>query len=273
MSRFTVLRVEVDSDVVERVLGLTPGVEVVEGFDAATEGRTPPAGEPDTGDSDDEREPADGEQADDAGRPAGATPDGDLADGGSLLREYGLLGVGVSFVMLGIATVGIWWYRRRQRGTDDGEYGPAPEPTAFETHERTPRETPSTPTETDDESTPEETEDRSLSIVSPDDGDGEAEEGDDESAASDDETVADDDASDGPADRDDVEWTTKWDSGESDAETAERDVDEDADADADEAVDREGPRASESVDVAPLLGVAFIAVSGAVARWVSGDEQ
>jgi hypothetical protein len=259
MSRFTVLRVEVDSDAVERVLGLTPGVEVVEGFDAATQGRTPPAGEPDTGDSDDEREPAD-----DAGPPTGAT-----SDGGSRLREYGPLGVGVSFVMLGIAIAGIWWYRRRQRGTDDGEYGPAPEPTAFETHERTPRETPSTPTETDDEPTLEETEDRSLSIVSPDDGDGEAEEGDDESAASDDETVAADDANDGPADRDDVEWTTKRDSGEPDAGTAERDADEDADG----AVDREGPRASASVDVAPLLGVAFIAVSGAVARWVSGDEQ
>jgi len=66
-------------------------------------------------------------------------------------------------------------------------------------------------------------------------------------------------------DREDVEWTTKW-------ETEPRPgTDESEDADVSEP-DEDESHTSESIDVAPLLGIAFVAVTGAVVRWVRGSD-
>jgi hypothetical protein len=236
MSSYTFLRVEVDSSVVERVLGLTPGVEVVDEFDTENKRRAP-----------DERERTTDHQAedssDDDGLVSRATPDGDLPEEGSAVREYGLLGLGVSFVMLRFATVGIWWYRRRSSGSKETEIDSEFErPTETRTTETTAVEhdppSPGTVDDTDhgeESDTTEKTDDESLSTVSP------------------------------AADREDVEWTTKWDQNPS--EPDEESDSEDMDA------EEPSPRASESVDVAPLLGVAFIAISGAIVRWLQGGDQ
>ena len=300
MSRFTILRVEVDSDVVERMLDLTPGVEVVEGFDDAED-----LGPRDDADSirDEVGSTHDGPADDDDGLLENATPDGDLLDEGSPIREYGLLGVGVSFVMLGIATVGIWWYRRRQSDeTPDEEFGGATDtgPTTFETTHRGPSESPvdtdtgtgtvldtddDTAETTDSDSTPEptatdtaqetpsSTDEDSLSIVRPeetDTDDGTNEDEATETADSDEDAPTEDESDDHATrseDREDTEWTTKW-----DTSPAEPESDDDDTETASEAEEPTRP-ASDSVDVAPLLGVAFLAVSGAVARWVKGGDQ
>lgn len=257
MANYTFLRVEVDSSAVERILGLTPGVEVVDEFDADTGERAPT----------DERERTTDRPAevpsDDDGLVSRATPDGDLLEEESAVRKYGLLGVGISFIMLGFATVGIWWYRRRNSGEEvtegDTEFEPPTETrTTAVTTETTAveHERPSSPTETDETA---DEDDESLSIVSPTD-DSDTEE---DVEADTEETV---ETADEPAgrtdDRDDVEWTTKWE------QKPRESTEEPESADADEP----SPRTSESVDVAPLLGVAFIAISGAIVRWLQGDQ-
>ena len=175
MSKFTVFRVDVDSDVLERALGATPGVEVVDSHAA---------------DSEPEPGAADPAEPSDDGLLDSVRPEGELLDveTTSAVTEYGLLGLGVSLVVLGIATVGIWWYRRRN--SDHGE----PQ-TEFE------RGT------------------------------------------------------------DPVGLSTAAGTAESDEPTS--DIGDDLTGE---------PRAAESVDVAPLLGVAFLAVSGAVVRRVQGEQ-
>jgi hypothetical protein len=262
MSKYTFLRVEVDSAVVERVLGLTPGVEVVETLDDGREDAPVSS-------------PAD---EDDEGLVGTATPDDELVAEGSPLREYGLLGVGVSFVMLGIATVGIWWYRRRAgAGSDDAETPPPA--TEFETPDEPATPAPSTTGPSVDEPSEQEPE-RPDSLSLDLDGDDEAE---DERENEDGDDVADSTATE-PAgrreetdergerdERGDVEWEPKW----SDS-PPEPSIDADADADADEdGTDEEPdePRPGESVDAAPLLGIAFIAVTGAIVRWAQGGTD
>lgn len=271
MSRYTFLRVEVDSDVVERVLGLTPGVEVVETLDGERDGDdTPPTSSVD-------------------GPLAGMRPSGDTLDEGSAVREYGLLGVGIAFVTLGIATVGIWWYRRRsgdESSDESGESETPPPATEFES----PGE-PSTPAPADvgggpgDDDTDDETdagadvdaETDELNLVldrDEEDGGTGAEMDDDDSET--DEARTDDGDTDTDAepagrseDREDVEWEPKWSDSppEPSIDTAEVEDGDDDTEDIDE------PRSGESVDAAPLLGIAFIAVTGALVRWAKGESD
>lgn len=261
MSSYTFLRVEVDSSVVERVLGLTPGVEVVDEFDTDSGERAP---------SDERERPTDQrtEDPDDDGLVSRATPDGDLLEEESAVRKYGLLGVGLSFIMLGFATIGIWWYRRHNSGgseetESDTEFEPSTETrTTAVTTETTAveHERPSSPTETDETA---ETDDESLSIVRPsDDSDTAEDAGEDGEDA-----VETDEAPGRTDDRDDVEWTTKWDQKPRESTEEPESVEPDA------GPDEPSPRTTESVDVAPLLGVAFIAISGAIVRWLQGGDQ
>jgi len=131
MGRYTFLRLEVDSDVVSRVLGPLPGVEV------ADEGRL--AG--DERREKEERRPTETDDASESPPPAAwaaeesedgildrVKPDEECIDEEktSTVRTYGLLGAGVSFILLGVATIGIWWYKRRQGGETTGSETPPP---------------------------------------------------------------------------------------------------------------------------------------------------
>ena len=279
MKRITVLRVEADSGPLARLLATLPGVEAVETLPEPTEDASA-AETPTTGDTTPTETAADsgtvstgtsaapgptettrtgeagGHQAtDDSSGPVNrvtpdsgltgtVTPETDVPDEGkaSLLREYGLLGAGVSFVVLGIATVGIWVSRRR---SGDGESETPP--TAFEP-ETTASGTPAPSGETDPMSPATESESDTTTG-------GTAE----------------------PAgrtedNRDEVEWTTR-DTGP--ARETRDSFDPDTETTAEPAGDDEtGPRPGESLDPAPLLGVAFVLLSGALVRWLqSGEDQ
>lgn len=227
MGSYTFLRVEVDADILERMLDPLPGVEVVE---SASEGQ-------DDAQSDGPAKQAtDESQAEDDGL-IRALPDGEFPDEGSPVREYGLLGVGVSFVMLGAATVGIWWYRRQSTdGPPEAETPPPATTVDSETSASGPVTAPSTPSTEPTESS---------TVLDA------AEESEDD-------------------DNDDIEWTTR---GGSEPTEPTDSSDERPDSDDEPVVTGEDRRPSESVDVAPLLGVAFIAVSGAIVRWIQGTES
>lgn len=233
MRSITVLRVEADSGVVGRVLGKLPGVEVVESVESVEADEATPT-EQDSPESVpiEEAEDSDGLLAGVApedGIGETVTPETDLVDEdtASLVRQYGLLGAGVTLVLAGVASVGAWVYQRRKAG--EAETPPPAEP--FEP-EPTVGETPAPSGASD-----------TVEPVSP------ATEPDDESAGR------------VEGDRTDVEWTTR-------DRTA-----FDADTDEDEEIEPAEPRPGESVDPAPLLGVAFVALSGALVRWLRAGED
>lgn len=228
MGSYTFLRVEVDADILERMLDPLPGVEVVE---SASEGQ-------DDAQSDGPAKRATDEpEAEDDGL-IGAVPEPELPDSGSPLREYGLLGVGVSLVMLGVATVGIWWYRRRN--ADESPEAETPPPaTTVDGDSDTP-----SPDTTPSPSPSMEPTDSSTVLDETDESEG-------------------DDA--------DIEWTTRG--GSEPTEPAESAGPEPTDSDDEPVPTADNRQPSESVDVAPLLGVAFIAASGAIVRWIQGTES
>jgi len=224
MSRFTVYRTDLDSPRLARALRSLPGVSVEgDGTTASDDGTAPPT------------------DADDGTIP---TPDIDVG-GDSLVRRYGLLGLGVSLIGLGVSTVGLWLYLRRR---DDGESETPPPADGV-----TGASMPGTPSPAEPDSVPDGTNARTddLSIVTPE------AEAEPESAP----------AGRTEGDRSDVEWTTKDRSAENESD----ETPSEPDAGADE-TSEDGPGGS--VDAAPLLGVAFVAVTGAVVRWLqSGDEN
>ena len=105
MSEYTVVRIDVDADIVRRAARAVPGIEVPVEFDPDTKRVTPFPGETDA-------------TADDADAPADTDDTGQSGRIRALIREYGLLAAGVAMVGAGVATAGLWWYRRRNR--DDG---------------------------------------------------------------------------------------------------------------------------------------------------------
>ncbi|PSP83690.1 hypothetical protein BRC96_07680 [Halobacteriales archaeon QS_6_64_34] len=143
----------------------------------------------------------------------------------SVVKTYGLLGLGISMMMLGIATVGIWVYLRRK---GDGDESETPPPAAgLDTGE--PAATGLSASETDERPH------------------GRTE-----------------------GDRSDVEWTTRDTTPESESATDDEPAVEDITA---PATDEAESRPTEPVDAAPLLGAAFLAVTGAVVKWLqAGDE-
>jgi len=232
MRSITGYRVTVSSDRLARVVGAVPGLAV---------------------------ETAASEESDEAGAPAPDEADDGLRErvplpeegAASAVKRYGLLGLGASMIALGIATVGLWVYRRRKSDSDETP-PPASEVGTVEPSP-SPGPTPSTGEAGEIDETgpsPDETE---LSIVTPDD-------------------------EEGPPfgrteDRTDVEWTTRDRTEAADEDETVDETEPGATADEPETGDDETTRAGESVDVAPLLGVAFVAVSGAVVRWLQGDED
>ena len=257
MSDFTALRVSIESDAVATALDALPGISVVNPGDRPDSGRVDllPGG-----DTDDSSESSD--------TPGGVTETPFEPEEGAppAWREYALLGVGAALVTVGIATVGIWWYRRRSGdGTDEWspEAGETPAPIDPETADGS----------TADAGTPSDAEMIDPERAAIDDDERVPTDDDDDT---DGQTVLGDEMPDVDAeppsrseDRDDVEWTTRTDPVS--PEPDEPDVESATESDASEpAAD---PR--DQIDVAPLLGVAFLAVSGAVVRWVqrAGDAE
>jgi len=229
MRSITVYRVTVSSDRLARVVGAVPGLAV---------------------------ETAASEESDEAGAPAPDEGDDGLRErvplpeegAASAVKRYGLLGLGASMIALGIATVGLWVYRRRKSDSDETP-PPASEVGTVEPSP-SPGPKPATGEIDETEPSPDETE---LSIVTPDD-------------------------EEGPPfgrteDRSDVEWTTRDRTETADEGETVDGTEQGATAEEPEPSDDETSRPGESVDVAPLLGVAFVAVSGAVVRWLQGDED
>ncbi|WP_277540447.1 hypothetical protein [Haloarcula laminariae] len=235
MSKFTLYRADIDSPRVARVLGAVPGVAV--GADEGAEADDEPGPPTAPGGSDE----------DEGLRDRIPSPGTDIVGEGdaSVVKTYGLLGLGVSMVALGIATVGIWVYRRQS-----GDESETPPPAEVDTGETAPTATPAPSTsgpesrvaDTDpDPATP------SPSIAQPDEKPkprGRAE-----------------------GDRTDVEWEAR------DAEPASEPETTDESAIQESAERGDGARPAESVDAAPLLGLAFLAASGAVVQWLqTGNE-
>ncbi|WP_324663051.1 hypothetical protein [Haloarcula sediminis] len=225
MSKFTLYRADVDSPRLARVLGTVPGIAVGdEGTDDRGVGAEPAPDESDDGGLE-ERVPL---------------PETDVD--ASVVKTYGLLGLGVSMVMLGIATVGIWVYRRRNG--DSGESETPPPTTGVDTDGTAPPagETERAASEPEP-STPE------PSLVIPD------------------EEPASETAPHGrtEGDRSDVEWEPR--------ETSEPEPVETPDEPAEPKTVEDDARPTESVDAAPLLGLAFLAASGAVVQWLQGGDE
>jgi len=225
----TFLEVEVERDTVASVLDAVPGVAVV---DDATDVSTPAPAE------------SDGAESSGPG----------LTDRlRSLWRQWGLLGTGLSLIALGVATAGLWWYRRRNAAPTDqdasewatespGETPPPAEPTV---DTPSPTDTDFEPTaaaeDADDTSTPG-TQETALATEMPQTEPGYRRQdsgGDTEPAGA-------------------AESATETDTLEQ-AET------EPSETDADE-------RPEEKIDPAPLLGAAFLILSSALGRWATRDR-
>lgn len=229
----TLLEVEVERDAVASVLDAVPGVAVVD--DATVP--TPP--------------PAESDEADGPG----------LTDRlGSLWRQWGLLGTGLSLIALGAATAGLWWYRRR--GADGGggesteEYasdwaaqsrGETPPPAEQAPDTPSPTDTDLEPTapagDVDDTPTPETRQTALASETLP--GRSEQRRRDTERSG-----VAESAAGVDAPERDETER------GEAGGEETEAD---------------ERPEAK--IDPAPLLGAAFLVLSSALGRWATRDRS
>ncbi|MDS0281207.1 hypothetical protein [Haloarcula onubensis] len=251
MSKFTLYRADVDSPRLARVLGKVPGV-AVGGEQAASEREAHRASERSRGDGEEPRDAPDepaapgasDESEDDGLRETVPVPETD-ADAKSAVKTYGLLGLGVSMVALGIATVGIWVYRRR---TGDGESETPPPSTGLDA-DATVSPAPSTATD----------ETESDTVLSRP-----GEQSDEE---------AEPERGRIEGDRTDVEWTTRDTTPDEEPEATPSELEPSAPGPAEPSADEDRARPTESVDAAPLLGAAFLALSGAVVKWLqSGGE-
>ena len=245
MGRFTIYRADVESPRLARAVAKVPGVAVTgdDGAVRATDDGTAPPTAPEGSGDDGRREKV-------------PVPKTDVVDAEktSTVRTYGLLGLGVSMVVLGIAAVGIWAYRRRKGDGDESGTPPvggaaggppaattpsavgsersATEPSMAETGASTPALSTARPAEPADGGT---------------EPSGRAE-----------------------GDHTDIEWTTRDttpaapSAGESNEPTAGA---TEPDAGEDES------RPTGAVDAAPLLGAAFLALSGAVIKWLRTDAD
>ncbi|EMA29827.1 hypothetical protein [Haloarcula japonica] len=231
----TFLEVEVERDAVASVLDAVPGVAVVDDVTAA----------PSPG-------PAGPDRAEDSGP--------DLTDRlGSLWRQWGLLGTGLSLIALGAATAGLWWYRRRNAAETD--VGSTDEDTSEWATER-PNETPppaeptvGTPSPTDTEFEPpaavEETEDTPT-------------------------PEAEETALAGERPQTESEYRQQDSGGDTEpagvaGSATETDTLEQAETEPTETDTDERPEAK--IDPAPLLGAAFLILSSALGRWATRDRS
>lgn len=242
----TFLEVEVERDAVASVLDAVPGVAVV---DDATAVSTPPPTGPDSADE--------------------SQPDGPgLTERlGSLWRQWGLLGTGLTLIGLGVATAGLWWYRRRNADRPGSE---STDEYASEWATDSPGETPP-PTESTVD-TPSPIDSGFEPSASEDDAeDTPAADTDDTPTPGTRETALASEAT--PTESEDRQRDTGLETAQSDVAGFETETDafgEDETA-ADETDTDERPEAK--IDPAPLLGAAFLILSSAIGRWTTRDRS
>lgn len=262
MSDSTILRLDVDSDVLRRAGRVVPGVEVPDGDDGA-----PPMSP----------EPAADEGLGERLR--------------SLWDDWGLLGVGVSLVGAGAATAGFWWYRRRNR-TPETEFDPSPADALGDTAPHSAVDVGPTSTDVGPGTVPNPDGSPGSTAVETAETSGAAEQSTETDTA---ETAAasDDHEDTDVTERDDTETDTQSDEdGTAEPPSTEPEIDVDLDdaSDADggdiesdtdlddtepdgEGDEEDPSRAGGSLEKGPLLGVAFLALTGAVVRWLRGDRS
>ncbi len=232
MSKFTLYRADIDSPRLARALDRVPGVAVESDLSGDRRGDETP------GASDSDATPTVEKEG---GGLSGKVPlldtDGISGAQSSTVKTYGVLGLGVSLITVGVATVSVWVYRQQSGSESESETPPA---TGVET------DRPTAPGSVATESPA----DKPVSVVGPD-------------AESDPEPSG---RTEG--DRSDIEWTTRDTTREAAPETEESDA-----CAAGEVATETDPHPAESVDAAPLLGAAFLAVTGAVVRWLQTDDQ
>ncbi|MFC7249720.1 hypothetical protein ACFQJ5_07710 [Halomicroarcula sp. GCM10025324] len=266
MRDYTVLRVDVDFGPATRVLRKVPGVSVGDDHEesAAEEevplqdesqrpspGETPPPSEPDVD------EPFDPDDQGDGGLTDRLPP---------VVREWGLLVVGVLFLLVGVASGALWWLRRRNAGSEASADGLSAvdrfdEPVDEWRPERDADDT--SIVELGGETTHESADDGStVDVVRTTEDPGPEEE-----------TTPLDPTPSGVGAEEAIESPLEATAGEDRAEddTEGEDEDETATTPTSRADQEAG-----SVDVAPLLGLSFLAVGAAVVRWAqreSADER
>ncbi|MBV0923609.1 hypothetical protein KTS45_05285 [Halomicroarcula limicola] len=267
MSEYTVLRIRVGAGVAARVLGAIPGITVVDDLDAALEDRadaaddagavseTPPASRP-----------VDTTTRETFASEGAVEPAEDDEESASAVKKWGLLGAGVTFVVVGLGTVGFWFLKRR--GSDDDGDGPVAEtpPPATDTGVASTERTGGRRDAT--------TRGKSGGVdrggMDETDADAGTETDAGASASSTDETSASTVLGEGASETDDTSDRSHSQSyigptkgvGESAGETGAPASEPEISA------DEQSVRTPGSINVAPLLGVAFLAVSGAVVRWM-----
>ncbi|AJF26488.1 hypothetical protein EGO51_05500 [Haloarcula hispanica] len=231
----TFLEVEVERDAIASALDAAPGVAVV---DDTTTGPSPgPAG------------------------PDGAEDSGpSLTDRlGSLWRQWGLLGTGLSLIALGAATAGLWWYRRRNAdGTDAG----STDEDASEWATERPDDTPPPAEPSVDTPSPAETEFEPTAAV---------EDAEETPAPEAQETslATEMPRTESESRRQDTGTGTEL-SGAPKSET-ETDTLEQVETEPTETDTDERPEAK--IDPAPLLGAAFLILSSALGRWATRERS
>ncbi|WP_135302221.1 hypothetical protein [Haloarcula amylovorans] len=269
MSEYTVLRIRVGAGVAARVLGAIPGISVVDDLDAALENRADATDAGTVSETPAASRSVETTTSESFASEEAVAPAEDDEESTSAVKKWGLLGAGVTFVVVGLGTVGLWFLKRRK--SDDGGGGepiaetpPPAADTSVASTERTGsrRDATSkgksvgadddgmsdtdTDTKTDAGTDTSSTDETSASTVLGDEADETGEQAHSQSYV-------------GPTkglgeDAGDTETTSK--SEIPDEETA--------------------VRTPGSINVAPLLGVAFLAVSGAVVRWMrsgNADER
>lgn len=273
MGEYTLLRIDVDAGVVAMVLDAIPGVSVAD--DAIDAGDEPAASRRPAPVDTQPRTDVTAPPADRQRYPPtpGETPppsvagDGPEDEGGikAMWQQWGLLGVGALLVATGLAIVGLWWYRRRSGGDDEEPH------LSSDDRPVSPRSARRRPTGSSDAA-----ESRTASSLSR----SERPSGRDTDTAS----VADEGGTDSEdGDRSDAERDVAT---EPSADSTETVLGETPDRESEPTVDESGTddRALRSrlrpswpqvtpketkMDIAPLLGMAFLVVSAAVVRWAT----
>lgn len=250
MGDYTFLRLEVSVRPVARVLERVPGVTVTGDRSDPPEEAAPASSAPPTDDARGGETPPPSEAG---GEPQVSVDDETVATGGltdrlpPVVREWGLLAVGVVFLGLGAASTALWIVLRRKRAGDESDLE---EPTV-DSFDEPVDEWRQAPTRADEPTTGE----RAAEAV-----DSEAEVSTTASTVLDQEPEPEGTGIRDPA-------------AEDPSVAADEPVSPDEFEDAEEESERRPDREVGAIDVAPVLGMAFLATAAALVKWAQGESS